>query len=389
MKPTPIPFYRHDLGPAEIQAITQALGDPILTTGETVAAFEQELADYLGCKRVVAVTSCTAALHISLEGLGIGPGDEVITTPLTFIATATAIIQAGAIPVFVDVEPETGNLDVSKVAAAITPRTKAIMPVHLYGQMCDMRTLRNLADEHNLKLIEDAAHCVEGQRDGSGPAGIAEAACFSFYATKNLTCGEGGAIATNDDALADRLKLLRLHGMTKNAADRAREGYTHWDMVSFGWKYNMDNLQAALLRPQLDRLEENWERRERLAQHYQQRLNEIGVAGPRDLPGVKHARHLQTVWVPAEHRDDILLELQARGIGVTINYRAIHLLTYFKERFGFVGGEFPIAERIGSQTISLPFYPRMELADVDRVVATLDKILSDHDVRDEQRDQAA
>ncbi|MDA7977417.1 MAG: DegT/DnrJ/EryC1/StrS family aminotransferase [Pirellulales bacterium] len=367
-----IPFYQHDLGPAEVQAITQALADPILTTGETVAAFERELASYLGRKHVVAVTSCTAALQLSLEALGIGPGDEVITTPLTFIATATAVIQAGATPVFADVEPETGNLDVEQVAKAITPRTKAIIPVHLYGQMCDMQELRALANQHDVKLIEDAAHCVEGSRAGVRPGDLAETVCFSFYATKNLTCGEGGAIATNDQELANRLRPLRLHGMTKNAADRAREGYTHWDMVDFGWKYNMDNLQAALLRPQLARLDENWERRQKLADYYREHLRELdGISGPADLPEVKHAHHLQTIWVSEARRDELLQDLQANGIGVTVNYRAIHLLTYFKRRFGFVGGEFPHAERIGGQAISLPFYPRMEFADVDQVVQAL------------------
>lgn len=376
MNQRPIPFYHHDLGDAEIQAITQALAHPILTTGDTVAAFESELARYLGRRRVVAVTSCTAALQISLEALGIGPGDEVITTPLTFIATATAIIQAGATPIFADVEPETGNLSVTAVAKAITPRTKAIMPVHLYGQMCDMRGLSALADQHGLLLVEDSAHCVEGARDSARPGELSETACFSFYATKNLTCGEGGAIATDDDRLADRLKLLRLHGMTKNAADRAREGYTHWDMVTFGWKYNMDNLQAALLRPQLQRLEETWARRERLAAYYREQLATVSeLAGPRDVPGVRHARHLQTVWVPAARRDEILQCMNAQQIGVTVNYRAIHLLTYFAQRFGFRGGEFPVAERIGNSTVSLPFFPRMEFADVDRVVQALKTVL--------------
>src|SRR5437764_11113283 len=226
--------------------VKEVLGQPILTTGEYVERVERMLADYLGVQHCLCVMSCTGAMHLSLLALGIGPGDEVITTPMTFIATATAIIEAGATPVFVDVEPDTGLLDPNRVEAAITPRTRAIVPVHLYGQMCDMRALRDLANRRGLFLIEDAAHCIEGIRDGVRPGLLGDTACFSFYATKNLTCGEGGAVVCNDDKLLEKLRLLRLHGMTKTAADRAREGYQHWDMVELGWKYNMDNIQAAL-----------------------------------------------------------------------------------------------------------------------------------------------
>src|SRR5713101_3919206 len=222
---TAIPFFRHDLGRAELDAVAEVLASPVLTTGETVSRFERCFADYLGCRCAVAVTSCTGALHLSMLALGIGPGDEVITTPMTFIATATAILEAGAAPVFVDVEPNSGNLDVSGIEAAITQRTRAIIPVHLYGQMCDMRAMRKIADRHGLYIIEDAAHCVEGDRDGIRPGQLGDTACFSFYATKSLTCGEGGAVVTNHETLAAKLRALRLHGMTKAAADRAREGY--------------------------------------------------------------------------------------------------------------------------------------------------------------------
>ena len=200
------------------------------------------------------MTSCTGALHLALLALDIGPGDEVITTPMSFVATATAILEAGATPVFVDVEADTGNLDAARVEAAITPNTRAIMPVHLYGLMCDMRALKAIADKHRLRLIEDAAHCIEGVRDGVRPGDLSDAACFSFYATKNLTCGEGGAITVNDAKLAERLKLLRLHGMTRMGHESAREGYRHWDMVLMGWKYNMSNVEAALLLPQFERM---------------------------------------------------------------------------------------------------------------------------------------
>jgi UDP-4-amino-4-deoxy-L-arabinose-oxoglutarate aminotransferase len=277
---------------------------------------------------------------------------------MTFIATSTAIIEAGARPVFVDVEPDTGNMDATKIEAAITPRTRAILPVHLYGQMCDMRMIREIADRHHLAVVEDSAHCVEGTRDGVRPGELGDMACFSFYATKNLSCGEGGAVVTDDTALAEKLRLLRLHGMSKTAADRHREGYQHWDMVLMGWKYNLDNLHAAILLPQLDRLERVWQRRDSVARAYEGRLAGIpGLSCPKTLPGVRHARHLFPVWVPAEARDRVLDELQAQGIGVVVNYRAIHLLTYFRETYGYEPGTFPAAEAIGDSTISLPFYP--------------------------------
>jgi dTDP-4-amino-4,6-dideoxygalactose transaminase len=367
-----IPFFMHDLGKAELDAVAEVLANPILTTGEWVARFERRFADYLGGRHAVAVTSCTGALHLALLALGIGPGDEVITTPMTFIASSTAIMEAGAKPVFVDVEPETGNLDVRNIEAAITERTRAIVPVHLYGQMCDMRAIRKIADSYGLKVIEDAAHCIEGTRDGAHTGELGDAACYSFYATKNLTCGEGGALVTNDDELAAKVGLLRLHGMNKNANDRHREGYKHWDMTVMGWKYNMDNIQAAMLLPQMDRLEENWRKRRVLAEYYHERLWDIPfLSQPKTVAGVIHAWHLFPVWISGGHRDKVIEDLQDRGISVMVNYRAIHLLTYFREIFGFQPGDFPVAERIGNASLSLPFYPNMPLEHVDNVIEEL------------------
>lgn len=362
----------HDLGKAELNAVAEVLANPILTTGAWVERFERSFADYLKVRNAVGLTSCTGGLHLALLALGIGPGDEVITTPMTFIATATAIMEAGARPVFIDVEPETGNLDAGKIEAAITEHTRAIMPVHLYGQMCDMRAVRKIADSYGLKVIEDAAHCVEGTRDGVRTGELGDAACYSFYATKNLTCGEGGALVTNDDELAAQIKLLRLHGMNKNANDRHREGYKHWDMTAMGWKYNMDNIQAALLLPQMDRLDENWRKRRELAEYYEKQLWDIpGLSRPKTLPQVEHAWHLFPVWIGEGKRDHVVSELQRAGVGVMVNYRAIHLLTFFKDTFNFKPGDFPVAESIGDASLSLPFYPSMPLEHVDRVVEVL------------------
>lgn len=374
---TKVPFFMHDLGRAELDAVAEVLSGPILTTGEWVARFERKFADYLGVRHAIALTSCTGALHLSLIALGIGVGDEVITSPMTFIATATAILEAGATPVFVDVEPTTGNLDASLIESAITNKTRAIIPVHLYGQMCDMREIRRIADRYNLAVIEDAAHCVEGTRDGIRTGQLSDTACYSFYATKNLTCGEGGAVVTNDDSLASKFKLLRLHGMNKNANDRHKEGYQHWDMPVLGWKYNMDNIQAALLLPQMDRLEANWSKRRDLAKQYEDQLWDMpALSRPKTLHEVEHAWHLFSVWIGEGKRDHVIHELQRAGISVMVNYRAIHLLTYFREKFGFKPGSFPHAERIGDMNLSLPLYPNMPREHVDLVVAALRQVLS-------------
>jgi UDP-4-amino-4-deoxy-L-arabinose-oxoglutarate aminotransferase len=371
MKAT-VPFFAHGLGAPELAAVGEVLGQSFLTTGAFVERFEREFAGYLGRRHAIAVTSCTGALHMSLLALGVGPGDEVVTTPMTFMATTTAILEAGATPVFVDVEPTTGNLDVGRVEAAITPRTRAILPVHLYGAMCDMRALRVVASRHGLAVVEDAAHCVEGRRDGVRPGQLADTACFSFYATKNLTCGEGGALVTDDDALARELRLLRLHGMTKTANDRAREGYAPYDMVRLGWKYNMDNIHAAILLPQLARIDATWQRRRELAARYERGLAAIpGVFVPRAPSGSESAHHLFPVWLPRGVRDAALAALQARGVQAMVNYPALHLFSHVRRLLGHAEGSFPVAEDIADRTLSLPFYPTMPDEHVDLVVDAL------------------
>ena len=367
-----IEFYKHNLGVEEKQSVLECLDGVFLTTGQYVKDFESQFAQYLGIKHAVGVSSCTAALHLSLLGLGIGPGDEVITTPMTFMATANAILYAGAKPVFVDVEVHTGLINPINIARAITPRTKAVIPVHLYGQMCDMRAIRILADAHGVKIIEDCAHCVEGLRDGVRPGQLGDAACFSFYATKNMTCGEGGAIATNDPALAQRVMVLRNHGMNRNAADRHDGAYVHWDMPELGWKYNMSNIQAALLLPQVARIEQRWRSRDALYRAYVDALAGIpSVALSRLLPGVKSAYHLFTVRVDATRRDTLLRKLSESGIGCAVHYRAVHLLLFYRSRLGYNEGDFPFAERVGAETISLPFWIGLTVEEVNRVVDVL------------------
>jgi len=373
-----VPFYRHDLGAVELDAIAEVFRGPILTTGDAVADFEAAFAQYLGRRHALAVTSCTGAMHMALLALGIGPGDEVITTPMTFIATAAAILETGAKPVFVEVESDTGNIDARAVEAAITPRTKAILPVHLYGLLCDMHALRKVADANHLSIVEDSAHCVEGIRDGVRPGGLSDVACFSFYATKNLTCGEGGALVTDRSDLLETLRLLRLHGMTKSANDRHREGYQHWDMKLLGWKYNMDNIQAAMLIPQLQRLDRKLIDRERIATRYNERLGGLNWLQIPTVPkGAVHARHLYAVWVEAPLRDRMLKGLQERGIQSVVNYRAIHQTSYLREELKYQDGQFPVAESIGDRTISLPFYPGMPDDHIDIVCDAIEEIAAE------------
>jgi dTDP-4-amino-4,6-dideoxygalactose transaminase len=370
-----IEFFRHSIDENDIGRVNGVLRSIFLTTGKEVGEFEKQFSQYLDVRHTIGLTSCTAALHLSLIALDIGPGDEVITTPMSFCATANAILHAGAKPVFVDVEEETGNINAELIESALTKKTKAIIPVHLYGQMCDMRKIRTIAKKNNLKIIEDAAHAIEAEREGIRVAAASDAACFSFYATKNITSGEGGAVGTNSLSLAEALRRLRLHGIDKGAAERYTKRYRHWNMPNLGWKYNMDNIQAALLIGQLQRIENLWQKRDRLWRFYEEKLcNVRGLTLLKTFPNMKHGRHLFTVLVPPRRRDAVLRALQNRNIGVAVNYRPIHLLDYYREAFGYRKGDYPVAEEIGNRTISLPLYPSLRKEEVKYVVNALKEL---------------
>jgi dTDP-4-amino-4,6-dideoxygalactose transaminase len=373
-----IEFYIHNLTDEDITLAEQVLRSTFLTTGPRVAEFEKKLASYLEIKEVVGVTSCTGALHLALLRAGVGPGDEVITTPMSFVATATAILEVGAIPVFVDVNPHSALLEPEAVERALTKKTKAIVPVHLFGRMVDMIGFSKLGEKRNIAVIEDSAHCLEGVRDGVRPGGLSKAACFSFYATKNMTCGEGGAIACTSEEDAEWYKSARHHGISKNASYRYVQKYQHWDMEMMGWKYNMDDIQAALMIGQIDRLNQNNARRKLLDNLYREQLAGIEglefIDGP--LEGEKSGHHLFTVLLPASiDRDETLHQLQDGGIGCAVNYRAIHVLKFFRETYGYKPEDFPVAHSIGSRTITLPLYPKLSEDSVITVCDALKRII--------------
>ena len=367
-----VDFYRHSLGEDEKAAVRGVLDSLFLTTGQKVYAFESAFEDYLGVAAVVCTAHATASLHLAMLAAGIGPGDEVVTTPMTFLSSANAVVYAGGTPVFVDVEPATANISAAAVEAAITPRTKAIVAVDLYGLMADMVALRAIANKHGLALVEDAAHCVEGRRDGFGPGQLADYGCFSFYATKNLTCGEGGAITARDAAKKNLLRQLGSHGMSKNAADRYAGKYQHWDMERLGYKYNLSDVNASLLLPQLPKLAGRLARREEICRKYEAAFEATpGVSFPVVPEGMKSGRHIFTIWVDPAKRDAVLAGIQARGVGVAVNYRAVHLTKFYREKFGLRRGMFPEAERVGDSTITIPLWPAMTDAQADEVIAAV------------------
>jgi dTDP-4-amino-4,6-dideoxygalactose transaminase len=373
-----IEFFKHNCTEEDILLANQVMRSTFLTTGPMVSKFERKFSKYLKITETVGLNSCTGAIHLALLRYGIEPGDEVITTPMTFVATANAILQAGAIPIFVDICPKSGLLLHDAVEASINSKTKAIIPVHLYGRMVDMHNFSKLSLKYNLVLIEDAAHCIEGIRDGVRPGQLSHAACFSFYTTKSMTCGEGGAIACRSSKDALWYRSARHHGISKSASYRYFKGFQHWDMETMGWKYNMSDIQAAILINQIDRLGINRQRRQDLEMFYRSLFEDINGLDFMEKPGENeiNAHHLFTVLLPKNvSRDEVVKKLQENGIGCAVNYRAIHTLTYFREKFGYKPEDFPIAYEIGSRTITFPLYPKLTEDEIVIIHRTFKKIL--------------
>ncbi|MBI2772006.1 MAG: DegT/DnrJ/EryC1/StrS family aminotransferase [Burkholderiales bacterium] len=350
-----------------------------LGTGPRVASFEAQFARYkgLGPDHAAAVNSGTAALHLSLVAAGVGPGDEVITTPLTFCATANAILHTGAIPVLADVDPASMNIDAGNIAARVTARTKAVLPVHFAGRPCDMDAVMAVADEHGLAVIEDCAHAVEARWREKPVGTLGDYGCFSFYASKNLTTGEGGMVLGRDAQKLSRIRSLSLHGMTRDAWQRySSHGFVHYDVVECGFKYNMMDLQAAIGLHQLKRVERAWEARKAIWNTYQQAFRGLPVTLPAEVsPHARHAFHLYTLLVDEAAcgvaRDRFLERMTSQGVGVGVHYTALPQHTYYRERLGWKPQDTPVATAIGRTTVSLPLAPQLSSEAVARVITAV------------------
>ena len=371
-----VPFYKHQLSGGDASKIAAVLDSPMLTSGDVGRAVEAELAAYFGCPHAYLTNSWSNGALATLLALDIAPGDEVIVPAMTFIATANVVELLGARPVFADVDPKTLLMTAETAAAVRTPKTRALIPVHLYGQIADVAALRAEFGP-DIKIIEDCAHCFEGQLAGHRPGAHSDAAVFSFYATKNITCGEGGAIVTRDDSLAEKLKATRLHGMSVGAADRFKAGaYNHWDMLRLGVKANLPDLLAALLPDQIKQASAKLEQRESLAKRYEAAFEgdaRIRLQAP--IPGATHARHLFPICVAPDIRDPLIQALNAEGVGCTVNYRSVPMLSYYANTYGYRPEQHPVSEQWGQGTLSLPLYPTLTLDAQTYVIETIKRAL--------------
>lgn len=368
-------FGAPDIREPEINEVVETLHSGWLSTGPRCKKFEQLFSEYIGCKHAIALNSCTAGLELALEVLGIGAGDEVITTPLTFCATANVIVHRGARPVFVDVDRQTGNIEPKEVPRFITHRTRAILPVHLYGRPCAMDELMTIAREHGLYVIEDAAHATEAWYRGRKIGTIGDVTVYSFYATKNLVTGEGGMLVTNSDQIAEEVRVKHLHGLSRDAWKRySEEGFQPYDVVAAGYKYNMMDIQAALGIHQLARLEANLKIRERHWQAYDEAFAGMeGITTSQPIMGdSRHARHLYTILVDSGRlkisRQEFMSALKRENIGTGIHFTALHLLSFYQNQFGYKRGDFPNAEYISDRTVSLPLSSALTENDIYDVI---------------------
>lgn len=377
-----IPFARPWIGDDEIEAVSDVLASKWISTGPKTAEFERRFAEYIGVKHALAVSSCTAALHLSLVAAGIGEGDEVITTPYTFTATSEAIGYTGAKPVFVDIDPINLNIDVDKISEKLTPRTKVILPVHIAGVPCDMDALLDICKSRNLTLIDDAAHAIPTDYNGRRIGSIGDLSVFSFYANKNLTAAEGGMITTNSDEYAEIIKPMRLHGLNKDSwARQSNRSVWHYQVDSQGYKYNMTDIQAAMGLCQLMKLNKQIEVRGKYIQIYQERLSKIPeIVTPPGETHHRHSWHLYIIQLRTDQlkisRDDFVDAMRDANVECSVHYIPLHLFSYYQKRYGYREGDFPCAEAAFERVVSLPLHMDLTADDVHTVVNTIRDILS-------------
>lgn len=380
-----IPFSRPSIGQEEIDEVVACLKSGWITTGPRTAQFEKDTAAYTGAKHAMAVTSATAGLHLTLMALGLKPGDEVITTPMTWPATVNTIVLCGATPVLVDIEPETLNIDAAAVEKAITPRTKLLIPVHFAGQPCDMDVLRALATRHGLRIIEDAAHAIGTEYKGRRVGSIGDVTVFSFHPIKNITTGEGAMVTTDDEDLAKRIRLLRFHGVERDAwRAYGKAQLPRYDVTMPGLKYNLTDLQSALGIHQLAKLDGFIARREEIARRYDEAFADLaGIRVLRRAPyPLRHAHHLYIVLVERTRlgidRDEFMGELLEAGVGVGLHFTAIHELTYYRELLGDLAERLPVATRASHTILSLPLFPGLSEEEVAFIIATVRQTAQKH-----------
>jgi UDP-4-amino-4-deoxy-L-arabinose-oxoglutarate aminotransferase len=357
-----VDFYRHDLHPSDADRIAKVLATPFLTTGQVSRGVEAQLRSYFSVPHACLVNSWTNGALAVLLAMDLQQGDEVIVPAMTFIASANVVELAGAKVVFADVEPNSLLLTPEIVAKHITGRTRAVMPVHIYGQLCDVEGIRRAIDSHPARpdrvlIIEDAAHCFEGEYQGKKPGHFGDVAIFSFYATKNVTCGEGGAIIARDDNLFQRILEARLHGMSAIAVDRfASNKYNHWDMNRLGTKANLPDILAALLPHQIETIDQRLPRRQEVAERYREAFGNGPLRLVREVPDTKCAEHIFTIGVPNGGRDQAIAELNAAGIHVTVNFRSVTGTRYYSQKYPTASADCPNASLWGDQTLTLPMY---------------------------------
>ncbi len=373
-----LPFSRPSISREAIDEVVACIESGWITTGPRVKRFEEDLKAYLAAPHVLCLASATAGLHLALTALKLTPGDEVITTPMTFAATLNTIVLAGGRPVLVDVETGTCNMNVARVEQAVTPRTRAIVPVHFAGLPVDLDPLYEIANRRGLRVIEDAAHAIGTEYKNRRIGSFGDVQVFSFHPNKNMTTGEGGCVTTRDEAFAAEVALLRFHGMDREAWNRfGKKGSQHYEIIAPGYKYNMMDLQAALGIHQLKALDGFIDRRREIAERYQDALAGRPEWSVPRSPGYahRHAWHLYTPLLDpgaaGMDRDAFMQAMRERNIGTGLHYRAVHLYPYYRERFGFKRGDFPNAETISDRIVSLPLFPAMTVSDQDRVIGVM------------------
>ncbi len=376
-----VPFYRHSLTPDHSKYVAEVLKTPFLTSGPIGKEVESQLCGYFNVSHAKLVNSWTNGAVATLLAMDIGPGDEVIVPAMTFIATANVVELVGAKPVFIDCDPDTLLITPELIKAAITDKTKAIIPVHMYGQMCDIKAIKEIIPSgQKIAIIEDCAHSFEAKFNGDRPGKYSDAAIFSFYATKNITCGEGGAIITNDANLYDRITQSILHGMSAGATDRFKAGqYKHWGMEHLGTKANLPDLLACFLSDQIRSVDQRLNIREEIAQKYESSLKNSKIKFPKVLKGTVHSRHLFPIHVGPDTRDKALQTLGEFNIGVTVNYRSIHTLNFYSNKYRIDKSAFPVSLNWGEGTLCIPLFPGIKTEEqeyvIDVLVNKIDKMI--------------